>query len=359
MKALPIGISTFSEIINENCYYVDKSAYVHQLAAGGKYYFLSRPRRFGKTLFVDTLKCAFEGRRELFEGLYLENHWDWDDPHPVLSISLGRGMVSTTDELNTRILSIPDELATYHEIDLAYELVADRFAELISGLHRKTGKRVVVLVDEYDKPILDNLDNVSRAETLRDGLKNFYSVLKDSDRHIKFCFITGVSKFSRVSIFSDLNNPEDISLDPLFGALCGYTQQELEATFTERLSGVDLEQLRKWYNGYNFLGVEKVYNPFDVLLCLKKKQFGGYWFESATPSFLIKWLRHRQTYLPDLEHIKIDQDLLSGFELDGLLPEAVLFQCGANISCCLLVGMRHENIGMGKISDRKSFRPYL
>ncbi len=328
MKKLPIGIYNFSEIITEGYYYVDKSYYVYQLAEAGKYYFLSRPRRFGKSLFVNTLKCAFEGRKELFKGLYLEKLWDFEKPYPVLCFSLGRGRVSSLEELNKNILSMLDALAANYEIECENELVANRFAELIQKLHDKSGRRVVILVDEYDKPILDNLEDVQKAEKMRDGLKNFYSVLKDSDQYIKFCFITGVSKFSRVSIFSDLNNLEDISLSLGMGAICGYTQTELEYTFKERLSGVDLKELSNWYNGYNFMGKENVYNPFDVLLFFRENKFDNYWFESATPSFLVRLLSQERVYLPDLEHIEIDQNLLSSFELEQLLPEAVLFQSG-------------------------------
>ena len=328
MQKLPIGIYTFSEIITEDYYYVDKTYYVDQLVQAGKYYFLSRPRRFGKSLFLDTLKCAFEGRKELFQGLYLENNWDFDEAYPVLCFSLGRGRVNNLEELNIRLLSILDAQAEKQAIKCSNELVADRFAELIQGIYAKTNKRVVVLIDEYDKPILDNLEEEQKAKEMLDGLKNFYSVLKDSDQYIKFCFITGVSKFSRVSIFSDLNNLKDISLDPRMGAICGYTQSELENTFADRLSGVDLEELATWYNGYNFMGKENVYNPFDVLLFLDAGELGNYWFESATPSFLVKLLSRDRVYLPDLEHIEIDQNMLSSFDLEQILPEAVLFQAG-------------------------------
>ena len=328
MKKLPIGISTFSEIIKGNAYYVDKSKYVRQLCDSGKYYFLSRPRRFGKSLFVDTLKCAFEGQRDLFKGFYLEKNWDWQDIHSVISLSFGRGIVKERDELDHRILALLSEQAEYHDVTCRQTLVADRFAELIREVWKQTGKSVVILVDEYDKPILDHIENPAKAEEMRDGLKNFYSVIKDSDRYIRFCFITGVSKFSRVSIFSDLNNLEDISLQPEMGALCGYTEKELTGTFQERLDGVDINTLREWYNGYSFLGKERVYNPFDVLLFLKKRQYGNYWFESATPSFLIKLLYRNKVYIPDLSRIEIDQGLLSGFDLARLLPEAVLFQSG-------------------------------
>ena len=328
MQKLPIGIYTFSEIITEGYYYVDKTYYIYQLAQAGKYYFLSRPRRFGKSLFLDTLKCAFEGREELFKGLYLENNWDFEKAYPVLCFSLGRGRVSSLEELNTNILSMLDAQAEKQGIECKNELVANRFAELIQKVYAKTGRRVVILIDEYDKPILDNLEDGQKAEQMRDGLMNFYSVIKDSDCYIEFCFITGVSKFSRVSIFSDLNNLEDISLDSRMGAICGYTQSELENTFAERLPGVDLDELATWYNGYNFMGEENVYNPFDVLLFFRENKFGNYWFETATPSFLVKLLRRNKIYLPNLEHIEIDQNMLSSFDLEQILPEAILFQSG-------------------------------
>lgn len=328
MKKLPIGIYNFEEIMTEGYYYVDKSSYVHQLASAGKYYFLSRPRRFGKSLFLDTLKCAFEGRKELFKGLYLDDKWDFEKTYPVLKFSLGRGRVTSLEELDSRLLSLLNEQAKRLGMECRSGLIADRFSELIQGLHEKYNCKVVILIDEYDKPILDNLEDMPKAEEMRDGLKNFYSVIKDSDAYIKFCFITGVSKFSRVSIFSDLNNLEDISLNSDMGALCGYTQNELEDVFADRLAGIDLDELAAWYNGYNFMGQEMVYNPFDVLLFFKHGQLGNYWFESATPSFLVKLLIQEKVYLPNLEHIEIDQNMLSSFELDQLLPEAVLFQSG-------------------------------
>ncbi|EIM65079.1 Protein of unknown function (DUF1703) [Desulfobacter postgatei 2ac9] len=328
MKKLPIGISTFFEMINGNAYYVDKSQYVQYLCDSGKYYFFSRPRRFGKSLFVDTLKCAFEGQKDLFKGLYLEKNWDWKDTYPVISISFAGGRFSDIQHLNDFFEEILTANAHHAGVNISGLTINGRFKNLITATFEKTGKSVVILVDEYDKPILDHIENPSKAEEMRDGLKNFYSVIKDSDRYIRFCFITGVSKFSRVSIFSDLNNLEDISLQPEMGALCGYTEKELTATFRERLDGVDIDTLREWYNGYSFLGKERVYNPFDVLLFLKKRQYGNYWFESATPSFLIKLLYQNKVYIPDLSHIEIDQGLLSGFDLARLLPEAVLFQSG-------------------------------
>lgn len=328
MKKLPIGISTFGEIIQDNAYYVDKSRYLRQLFDSGKYFFLSRPRRFGKSLFVDTLKCAFEGRQELFKGLYLENHWDWQDAYPVISISFGGGRFSDIDHLNNSFEEILIANAHQAGVELTGITINGRFKNLITSISKKYGKNVIILVDEYDKPILDHIEDPARAETMRDGLKNFYSVIKDSDRYIRFCFITGVSKFSKVSIFSDLNNLEDISLLPEMGTLCGYTELELITTFKERLDGVEIDTLRQWYNGYFFLGKDRVYNPFDVLLFLKKRAYGNYWFESATPTFLVKLLQQNRFYLPQLEGLEVNESVISSFSIDQLTAETVLFQSG-------------------------------
>ncbi|MDZ7762644.1 MAG: AAA family ATPase [Desulfovermiculus sp.] len=254
MKKLPIGISNFAEIRTEGYYYVDKSSFVHQLVSAGKYYFLSRPRRFGKSLFVDTLRCAFEGKKELFKGLYLEKNWDFEKSFPVLSLSFAGGRFYDLQNLNDNIEEILSFNAGRLGLELKGKTINGRFKNLIVDTVDKFADRVVILIDEYDKPILDNFEDTPRAEEMRDGLKNFYSVIKDSDASIKFCFITGVSKFSRVSIFSDLNNLEDLSLNSDMGAICGYTQAELEHIFAERLSGVDLQEVSNWYDGYNFLG---------------------------------------------------------------------------------------------------------
>ena len=328
MKMLPIGISTFSEIVTENYCYVDKTKYVRQLMDGGKYYFLSRPRRFGKSLFLDTLKCAFEGEKELFKGLYLENNWEWNDKYPVISISFGRGVLNGKEELNQRINAILKDQAEKHAIKYNHELIADRFAELIQRLHEKYGKKIVILVDEYDKPILDHIENIPKAEEMRDGLKNFYSVIKESDSHIRLCFITGVSKFSKVTIFSGLNNLKDISLDPRTGSICGYTESELVTTFESMLEGMDINRVRGWYNGYNFLGTETVYNPYDILLFLDRGEFGNYWFESAIPGFLIKLLKQKRFYIPQLEDVDVNKFVISSFSMEQMTTETILFQSG-------------------------------
>ncbi|SJM95505.1 conserved hypothetical protein [Crenothrix polyspora] len=327
MKKLPIGIQTFSELIKDQHYYVDKTPLIAELVATGKYYFFARPRRFGKSLLISTLKSAFSGEQALFNGLYLQDHWDWSVHYPVIHISFGRGVVDSVESLNQIFQAILDETADHYGIALKQQHLANRFSELIQSLHTKFGQPVVVLVDEYDKPILDNIDKDVLAIEIREGLRNIYSVIKDSDAHIKFSLLTGVSKFSKVSLFSGLNNLKDISLDSRYATLCGYTQAEIKAVFTERLAGVDFNQLAQWYNGYNFLG-EKVYNPFDVLLYLDQRIFKNYWFETGSPSFLIKHIREKQYLIPDFEKVVLDEAMLASFDVNDITLENLLYQTG-------------------------------
>ncbi len=327
MRKLPIGIQNFKELRTENYYYVDKTLFVKQLVEGGKYYFLSRPRRFGKSLFLDTLKQAFLGNKTLFDGLYLEKNWDWNRKYPVIHISFGSGVFRTLDDLKLRIFNLLKENQKYLNIHAAQENVRELFIELIRETYRTHHQKVVVLIDEYDKPILDNLTKPEIAREMREELKNLYSVIKDSDEYLKFAFLTGVSKFSKVSIFSGLNNLIDITLDESFATICGYTEKELVETFQDRLEGVNLEEVRSWYNGYSWLG-EKVYNPFDILLFLREKQFHPYWFETGTPSFLIQLLQEEKYHLPDLENIRATDRILDSFDIDSIHLETLLFQTG-------------------------------
>ena len=213
MKKLPIGISTFKDIIEEGYLYVDKTFFVKRLVDNGRYYFLSRPRRFGKSLFLDTLKSAFEGRKELFKGLFLQNNWNWEKKYPVLKISFGAGMLRNQKELDETLEGMFLRLKDKFNLELSDISYKENFRELIEKLYRKFDQKIVILIDEYDKPILDNITDPDTAALMRNNLKNFYSVIKDSDALIKFVFITGVSKFSKVSLFSGLNNLEDITLD--------------------------------------------------------------------------------------------------------------------------------------------------
>lgn len=326
MKKLPIGIQTFSEIIQNNYCYVDKTKIVSDLIGSGKLFFLSRPRRFGKSLFLDTLKEAFEGNQDLFKGLYLENNWDWSIKYPVIRIDFVTGVLKTNNELDLRIGEILREHANNVSIQLKSDTISGKFRELILELEKKYSQKVVILIDEYDKPILDNITESERAKEMRDGLRNFYSVIKGADAHIEFVFITGVSKFSKVNLFSGLNNLEDITLDNNFATICGYTENEL-SNFGEWLEGVDREELKVWYNGYNFLG-ESVYNPFDILLYLKNKKYKAYWFETGNPSFLIDLIKERSFNPLEIEHIELTEEELSEFDVDYIKLELLLFQTG-------------------------------
>ncbi|MDQ6979469.1 MAG: ATP-binding protein [Mariprofundaceae bacterium] len=328
-KKLPIGIQTFEKMIDEGCCYVDKTGLIQPLVEGGQYYFISRPRRFGKSLLVSTLAALFAGKRKLFHGLAIEPYWDWLKSYPVMHISFGGGMVDSREALDSRLRDILAGYEREFKLPPLSEGIPGRFGDLISRAKKKFGQPVVLLIDEYDKPILDNLvagrDDIAIA--VREGLKGFYSVIKDSDSHIRFALLTGVSKFSKVSLFSGLNNLQDITLDSRYASLCGYTDVELRHTFDAWLDGVDMDEVRRWYNGYNFDG-EPVYNPFDVLLYLDKREFRNYWFETGSPSFLIRMLQQNQYYIPDLHSIEADNNLLSSFDVGCIEIEPLLFQTG-------------------------------
>ena len=327
MKKLPIGIQTFSKIIEENCYYVDKTPLIAKLVDEGEYYFLSRPRRFGKSLLLSTLKSAFAGEEELFKGLYLENNWDWSKKYPVIHLSFAGGVVHSLEALSENFHFVLNENAYQYNIKLSNTTLNNALAELILALYRQTGQAVVVLIDEYDKPILDNIDDSEMACLMREELKNIYSVLKQNDAYLKFVILTGVSKFSKISLFSGLNNLEDISLSPDYATLCGYTETEIKQVFSDYAEKTNFQALREWYNGYNFLG-EKVYNPFDVLLYFKNNEFENYWFETGSPSFLLKLVRNRQYSIPNLENISLTKADLGSFDVNEITLEALLFQTG-------------------------------
>ena len=327
-RKLPIGIQTFRTIREDGCYYVDKTPLMHRLAAEGTHYFLSRPRRFGKSLFLDTLKELFEGSEALFEGLHIHGRWDWSVRHPVVRLSFGSGNFQEPGELRAETTARLDDLEEDAEVAGRYDSAPARLRHLIRTLHRQTGERVVVLVDEYDKPILDALDTPEVARANRDFLRGLYAVIKDCDAHIRFSFITGVSKFSKVSLFSGLNNLTDLTLDPRYSTICGYTEADLDAVFAPELPGLDRDAIREWYNGYAWLGEEKVYNPFDILLLFDRRKFGAWWFETGTPAFLVETLFKRRVSALALDEMVGSEDLLSTFDVDDIATEALLFQTG-------------------------------
>ncbi|MCY4027156.1 MAG: ATP-binding protein [Acidobacteria bacterium] len=325
---LPIGIQNFREIREEGYYYVDKTAYARRLVEGGKHYFLSRPRRFGKSLFLDTLKELFEGREALFRGLDVHDHWDWSVRHPVVRLSFGAGHFREPGHVE---LSLTEQLgAAERRADVAAGrgTVPGRFASLLEALHERGGRPVTVLVDEYDKPIVDALDLPEVARANRDYLRGVYAVIKDADAHVRFSFITGVSKFSKVSLFSGLNNLRDITLDPRYSTLCGYTDADLDTVFAPELPGLDRDRVRHWYNGYSWRGDERVYNPFDILLLFDTREFAAHWFETGTPTFLVDTLFRRRVSSLALEAMVGSDELLSAFDVDHIATEALLFQTG-------------------------------
>ncbi len=327
-RRLPIGIQTFHKIREEDCYYVDKTGYIGRLLDEGTHYFLSRPRRFGKSLFLDTLKELFEGNEPLFEGLYIHDRWDWSIRHPVLRLSFGSGNFKEPDYLEATLM---EQLAAAERragIVSEYATAPGRFAFLLEALHDQAGQPVAVLIDEYDKPILDALDTPEVARAHRDFLLGLYSGIKDCDAHIQFTFLTGVSKFFKGSLFSGLNNLTDITLDPCYSAICGYTDADLDRVFAPELPGLDRDQIRDRYNGYSWLGDEKVYNPFDILLLFDKRQFGAYWFETKTPTFLVETLFKRRVSSLELGAMEGSDELLSTFDVDDIATEALLFQTG-------------------------------
>ena len=328
-QRLPIGIQDFATIRSEGFYYVDKTPLVRRLVDEGRHYFLSRPRRFGKSLLVDTIKALFEGREDLFRGLAIHDRWDWSVTHPVLRLSFG-GKYDGPQDIACSVRAQLDLTEHAAGLDPVTDTDAapERLRTLLYHLHRKTGQRVAILVDEYDKPILDALHDPARARANREYLRGVYGVIKDSAEHVRFVLVTGVSMFSKVSLFSDLNNLEDISLDPRFSTLCGYTDADLDTVFAPELEGLDREEIRAWYDGYSWRGEARLYNPFDVLLLLRKREFRPYWFETGSPTFLFETLKARSTGLTELEGRMADRSLVSKFDIDDISAEALLFQTG-------------------------------
>ncbi len=309
-----------------DCYYVDKTDHVRRLVERGKYYFLSRPRRFGKTLLVDTLQKLFEGSEELFRDLAVHGKWDWSARHPVVRLSFGRGHFVVPDGVR---ITVERQLAAAERragLEPGPVEASNRFGELIEALHERTGQQAVVLVDEYDKPILDALGDRELARANRDFLRSLYGAIKDCDEQLRFVFLTGVSKLS--GLFSGLNNLIDITLEPEFSDICGYTDAELDAVFAPELEGLDRDEVRCWYNGYNWRGPERVYNPFGLLLLFRRREFRPYWFQSGTPTFLVETLARRNLPTPRLDGMIGSESLLSTFDVDRISVEALLFQTG-------------------------------
>lgn len=339
LQRLPAGESSFVTIRSENQLYVDKTEVIHRLVDSGRYFFLSRPRRFGKSLTVNTLKALFEGRKDLFEGLWIHEHsdWDWTQTFPVISLSLN-GLDYANQPLEQALANEMLIKAAEWNLTLRAETSKDRFKELIKALAPKG--RVVVLIDEYDKPINDFLDNIEQADANRDVLGNFFGVLKSNDvaGHLRFVFITGVSKFSKVTLFSELNNLTDLSQHKRFGTLVGITQQELEQYFGAHISvlaeeeGMALDaimaKIKQWYNGYTWDGRTFVYNPSSLLGLFGGGKFKNYWFTTGTTGWLVRKLRDTATNIAELEGMVVGEAFFEKFEIGNLDPTVLLYQTG-------------------------------
>jgi hypothetical protein len=328
MKKLPIGISDFKELIEGNYIYVDKTEYIYKLINQGKYYFLSRPRRFGKSLLLSTIRYLFQGQKDLFKDLYIYDKWNWNETYPILRIDLSHLSITNEKEFENQMELLLKEIGKEFKYNYQKKYKANgNLHLLIKKCYENYNKKVVILIDEYDKIILDNIENKEKAEKIREKLKGFYSTLKGLDEYIKFVLITGVSKFSKVSLFSGLNQLEDISLNKEFGNICGYTQLELEFYFNDYLKDLNLDEIKEWYNGYYFLQ-DKLYNPFDILLYFKNKVFRNYWYETGKTEFLFKLLKNQNYELPYLNKLYYTSDILDKFDLEYLSIEALMFQTG-------------------------------
>lgn len=333
MKHLPIGIYTFSDFKKGNYLYIDKTKNIYNLFADkGKYYFLSRPRRFGKSLLVSTLKEIFSGNKELFEDLWIYDKLTWER-HPVIHLDFLGLEYRGREALIKTLHFLVNQNAKEYGIQLKEEEHDKRFKELIIELSKEN--RVVILVDEYDKPIIDFVDRKDIAKENRDVLKTFYGAIKGADEYLKFVFITGVSKFSKVSVFSDLNNLRDITISTSFSTMLGYTEEELLHYFNDRIEKMAhgrkdelIADIRKWYNGYSWDGKQFVYNPLSILQLFQEERFDNYWFSTGTPTFLVKSIRNNKIDVMRLENYETTKLLFDSYEIERFNVFALLFQTG-------------------------------
>lgn len=333
----PIGVQSFTEIRTRNNVYVDKTHLVHKLVSEGKYYFLSRPRRFGKSLLVSTMEAYFSARKDLFVGLAIEGlEKEWKE-YPVLHFDLNAKKFDTLEDLNDLIGRQLERYEGKYQTEAVDKSLDGRFYNLIMTIAETTGNQVVVLVDEYDKPLLQTIGDEAVQDSYREALKAFYGVIKSCDDQIHFAFLTGVTKFGKVSVFSDLNNLDDISMDPAYYDICGISEGELRQYFDSaigKLAEVNMmskvqayERLETEYDGYHFCeDVPGMYNPFSLLSTLRKNRFGYYWFETGTPTYLVELLRRSNFPLDKIDGFKTGKDVLNGIHPDS--PIAVIYQSG-------------------------------
>ena len=370
MRKLPIGIQDFEYLRTDNCLYVDKTEFIYKLLQHGKPYFLGRPRRFGKSLFLSTLKAYFEGKKELFEGLKIaELEKDWVK-YPVFYLDFNVGLLIKAQNVSERIGVKLKELENLWGQTTDTEDLASRFEAVIKNAYEQTGKQVVVLIDEYDKPLINTMDDPAVNEEIRTLLKSFYGVLKSADAYLRFVFLTGVTKFSKVSIFSDLNQLVDISLDSRFSGICGITQTELEENFVPEITALaetiqksyeeTLFELQKLYNGYHFSeNLIGVYNPFSLLNTFSAQKYRYYWFATGTPTFLAKALRNQNYDIRKLEdNILIAANSVMDYRVENQNLVPLLYQSGYltiknydNILDEYVLGFPNEEVKYGFLNE--------
>ena len=349
-RKLPLGVQSFKDLREKGFLYVDKTEYLFRLANSSKVYFLSRPRRFGKSLFLSTLAAYFRGQKELFKDLYLEkaeeeqaaqeSRTPWQT-YPVLYLDFNTGQYELSGALDETLSYFLDTEEPKYDLQKDGLSHAKRFTSLIKAAYQKTGKQVVILVDEYDKPLLQTMGiNEELNEHYRNTLKAFYSVIKTCDEYIRFAFLTGVTKFSKISIFSDLNNLKDISLHEAYSGICGITQKELEVNFQPEIQALAEKQkfdyslalaaLKQWYDGYLFHPAgEGMYNPYSILNAFDDKELKSYWFSTGTPTFLVNFLKEAHYYIPDLDgNVELDEEGLQTYRAVAQDALPILFQAG-------------------------------
>ncbi|BBE30726.1 ATPase AAA [Tepiditoga spiralis] len=336
MKKLPIGVQDFKELITDYIY-IDKTKYLYELITSGKFYFLSRPRRFGKSLTVSTLYYLFKGEKELFKGTYIYDKWEFKE-YPVIKIDMSDNTLTTYEEFIKSLYDKINELYKEEELTPTTDDLPTMFGNLIKKLSQKYEERTVILIDEYESPILEHLNNKEEAEKVRRFLREFYKKIKSKDEYIKFVFMTGITKFTKTGVFSALNNLNDISLDKTYSQMLGYTQEELEENFKEHIKETAIEMkmeekellknLKMYYNGFSFDGEDSVYNPFSILQFFKKRKFQNYWFESGSPSFLYEYIKGKKIRYEDLVKYPVSELDFSTREIEEANASIFFTQSG-------------------------------
>ena len=337
-KLYPVGIQNFESLRRDGYFYVDKTAKIFELARTGRYYFLSRPRRFGKSLLISTLEAYFQGKKELFEGLAMEGlEKEWKR-YPILHLDLNTEKYDTAEALDKKLELALSEWESLYGSNPHEKSLATRFEGTIKRAAAKVGERVVILIDEYDKPMLQAIGDQVRQDAYRSTLKAFYGALKSQDRNIKFALLTGVTKFGKVSVFSDLNNLEDLSRNPGYTDICGISEEELLRDFSDDIQELAsangqtfeqaCEQLKEDYDGYHFCPDSPgMYNPFSILNTFKSRRYGSYWFETGTPTYLVELLKKSDYDLEEMSHVETDADVLDSIFTDDN-PIPVIYQSG-------------------------------